>query len=460
MRVLTLLVALTLIPVAVADHGVGVYSDPALAPTPSDVQEVVAKMAGVPGATVHVMGNSTEGRPIYAVELVDPTSNVSRALRTNVFIMTQQHGNEPAGTPAALALLADFRAGHLAVPDDVVLIIMPQSNPDGALANQRAGAHGEDINRDHVDVGTPESTAIHAVLQRWDVHLAFDHHEYGGLPVYGIGYPSPVGSYDYDITTMFPNHGNVRVPTRDMSLAVNEAIKEALAAEGYTHGDYGMTTIRAGPGSQDLAQTAGGPDPGILRNSYGLNNVAGLLIESFVPPADAQNPFQSFDRRVASQRTVMDAVIVFADEHGPSAIAAKRTSEALNLEQPPSMYVEGDIQSPLPQGYAHEAHEAFARHGLPDPALGAEGTRITVIAQERAGLIAALLHPDSTRAVVAARAASDAELEAIDSAYYAHDDFGVQEMPAPAPAEDAAAPGASIIAALALVAAVLVLRRR
>ncbi len=457
MRVLLLTALLLLAPLAAADHGLGVVASNNEAPTPDEVQAVIAGLDAA-GMTTHTMGASSQDRPIFVVEIVDPESTVPMQDRVHVFIMTQQHGNEPAGTPAALALLEDLNAGHVVVPDDMVLLVMPQSNPDGALANARTGAHGEDINRDHIDVGTPESLAIHAVLKQWDVHMAFDHHEYGG-GTGGVGHPSPIGSYDYDITTMWPNHGNVRQPTADMSLEVNEAIKTALAAEGYTHGDYGITTIRAGPVTQDLAQVAGGPDPGILRNSYGLNNVAGLLIESYVPPASDDNPFQSFERRVASQRVVMDAVIDFAGQHGAAIIDAKRESERLNLEQPPTHYIEGETRSALGAGFAHDDHPAFDAHGLPAPA--AHGDRyVTALAQARAGLVAALLHPDSSRSVAGGVVVDADRLPAPGDAYYADAQFGAQTVDAlPPQAADQDAPGVALVALLAALAAVVLARR-
>ncbi len=459
---LAIVVAVLLTAPAMADHGLGVVAANQQAPTPAEVKAVVEGVEGTPGMAVHEIGKSSQDRPIYVVEIVDPESNVSMEERATVFIMTQQHGNEPAGTPAALALLEDLKAGHVTVPADVVLLVMPQSNPDGALTNSRAGAHGEDINRDHVDIGTPESTAIHAVLKQWDVHMAFDHHEYGGSGY--PGHPSPVGSYDYDITTMWPNHGNVRTPTADMSLAVNEAIKSKLADEGYTHGDYGITGARVLGTNVAGQQVAGGPDPGILRNSYGLNNVAGLLIESFVPPASDQNPFQSFDRRVASQRVVMDAVIEFAAKNGPAIIEAKRESERLNLEEPMSQYIEASTQSPLKAffgftNYEETLQNAFHRHGLPEPATDDQHGHVVPVAQHRGGLIAAMLHPDSSRNMVDGVALDDVDLPAT---YYQDAQFGYvePEVEVEPVGDDQDANGLGLVVLVAALAAVVMARRR
>ncbi len=469
MRILALaLVGLLVLPVVAADHTGDIIRDPAydagLVPGQDEIKAIIDSLEGNPWATVHQVGASLDGTPLMAAAFTDPDSNVPMEARVVVFIMTQQHGNEPAGTPAAMQLMEVLRDGgpareHLS---NQVVIVLAQSNPDGALDNRRENEDGEDINRDHVDVGTPEAKAIHEVLKRWDVHMAFDHHEYGGLPVYGIGYPSPVGSYDYDITTMFPNHGNVRAPTSDMSLEVNEAVKTGLAAKGYSHGDYGITTLRVGPESVDLAQTAGGPDPGILRNSYGLNNIAGLLIESFIPPAEASNPLQSFERRVASHAVVMDEVMSFAHDNAAAIIAAKRESERLNLEDPPARYLEGEITSALAGVYFHDAHDAFEAHGLPAPATPPAGGRfLTVLAQERAGLIAALLHPDSTRAVANGVGGAQSDLDRIGASYYAHPDFGAASVAEPLDAvDDAQVPALPVLAALAMLVTVAIVRRR
>jgi hypothetical protein len=400
------------------DHEV--TADPAaemgLFPTAEEVQYAIRDSAGHPWVEVHPLGTSEAGRPLVVVEITNPDSPVPRGERVVTLLETQQHGNEPAGTGAAVPLLHDLVAGKFPAGlfDNQVLLLLPMTNPDGATANERGNSDGVDINRDHVGLETAEARALHEVLKRWDVHVAVDHHEYSGT---GLGNPVPVRVYDFDLTLMHPNHGNVRAPTSEVARELQyDVLFPAAEAAGYSVGDYGIVTVAGLP----VQQTAGGPDPGILRNNFGLNNVAGLLAETFVSP-QPENPFQSAERRIAIHRLVMDTTLQWASENADRIVAAKRESERLNREQPPAEYVEGDLNGPLAPAYKAPASAGlaalFAGHGLPAGVPSGDAVVHAVAGEPRAGLVAAILHPQSSRRVVEAAPAElpEATVDAVAS---------------------------------------------
>lgn len=377
-------------------------------PQHADVMAALEEAASSDWVTLHTIGQSLQGKDLVLAEITDPASSVPLDDRVVTLITTQQHGNEPAGTPAALDLLADIVAGEPIADTlaDQVLLLWPQANPDGAEAVTRANANGTDLNRRHVHVDEPEVKALHAVLlERWDVHVGMDHHEYSGT---GIGYPSPVRLYDFDITALFPRHGNVRGPTLDMAQDIMyEGLWPALDEAGYSRGEYGTQTVA----DEDVAHIAGGPDPGILRNNFGLNNVAGLLIESFV--STTPNPLHDAERRIDAHRVVMDATLQYASQHGDDFIAAKEASAALNRDAPMDEYIEewpddpvtgepntGNIRAAMDLAYrSEESLDALmALHGLPTGTPGDDGTVYSLV-HERGGLLAAILHPSSSRNV-------------------------------------------------------------
>ena len=427
-----LLAAALLLPVASA-HGAGddheVLADPAadlaLFPTADDVQSAIAAAKGHPWVKVHSLGTSVSGRAITLLEITDPDSPVPMDERVVTLLETQQHGNEPAGTGAAVPLLDDLLAGKgpAALLRNQVLLLLPMTNPDGATANQRENSDGVDINRDHVALETPEGRTLHQVLDQWDVHVAVDHHEYGGTPATGLGNPVPVRIYDFDLTLMHPNHGNVRQPTRELAEELEyDTLWPAAESSGYSVGDYGWTTVNG----IKVQQTAGGPDPGILRNSFGLNNVAGLLAESFVS-GTPDNPFQSAERRIAIHRLVMDTTLQWASDNAERIIAAKRESERLNLEQPMTEYVEDPARGPLAPAYktTDDLSGLFALHGLPAGTAVDGGFVHNVVGEERAGLVAAILHPQSTRRVAEATAAEPVAVQSAEGAADARESAGL-----------------------------------
>ncbi len=416
LRTSALLLALILVPSipAVHAHDGGVLYDPAahlgLFPTHDDVQAAITQAASNPWVKVHDLGASETGRAVRVLEITNPDSTIPRAERVVTLLMTQQHGNEPAGTGAALPLLADLLAHKKTANllDDQVLLLLPMANPDGATANTRENTNGVDINRDHVALATSEARALHKVLADFDIQVAIDHHEYSGT---GLGNPVPARTYDFDLTLMYPNNGQVREPTAKLAKSLDyDVLWPAAQAAGYSVGDYGVTTVAGIPVPEvqgvDATARVGGPDPGILRNSFGLNNIVGLLAETFISP-EPDNPFQSADRRIAIHRLVMETTLEWAHDHAKELVAAKHESERLNREQPLPAYTEGSATGPLPAAFLVKQDVAglFANHGLDAGVATAEGT-IYNTAVARGGLVAAILHPQSSRHVADASPAA------------------------------------------------------
>ncbi len=90
-------------------------------------------------------GTSGEGRPIWLARLGKPD-------KPAVMIITQQHGNEPHGTEAALDLIRKLASGGAfseQVLANLQVLFIPRVNPDGtALAT-----------RGNVDFSAPQTTA-------------------------------------------------------------------------------------------------------------------------------------------------------------------------------------------------------------------------------------------------------------------------------------------------------------
>ena len=105
---------------------------------------VLVAVLGCAGATaapgagdrrVAVIGRSSEGRPIKAVEVGDS------AARVKVLVVGCIHGNEQAGIAVAR------RLEQITPPQGIDLWIVPVLNPDGVAADTRQNAHGVDLNR-------------------------------------------------------------------------------------------------------------------------------------------------------------------------------------------------------------------------------------------------------------------------------------------------------------------------
>ena len=131
-------------------------------------------------ASGEVIGHSAQGRPIHAVR-VGP----ARA-RVELLVVGAVHGNEPAGK----AVVARLR--RLRPPRGTALWLVPDANPDGAVAGSRHNANGVDLNRNFpyrwreqdgvYESGTgplsePESQALAAFVERERPRVTLWYHQ-------------------------------------------------------------------------------------------------------------------------------------------------------------------------------------------------------------------------------------------------------------------------------------------
>ena len=97
-----------------------------------------------------------------------------------MLLWSQMHGDEPSATPALLDvadyLLADAR-GAARVLDELTLLMVPMLNPDGTERGVRRNAQGIDVNRDALNLATPEGRILKAVRDRYQPILGFNLHD-------------------------------------------------------------------------------------------------------------------------------------------------------------------------------------------------------------------------------------------------------------------------------------------
>lgn len=328
--------------------------------------------------TIDEIGFTAQGRPLHRLVLgLGATANGGPREMPTTMVLGSQHGNEPAGREASLKLLRDLAFADLAAPEnadlarllrDQTIIVVPSANPDGRAAGSRANSRGVDINRDHLTLQTEEARAFADVIMEWEPFMALDLHEYG---------PSAPVVYDDDLLYLWPRNLNVDEGVRTLAQEYCEQyIKTDGEAAGYTADEYGLYKVGpniaqqpVGGTTNDYAlQMAGGPDEGICRNAMGLRHTLGILVESRVTLNPQQSPEEAAldleggsiygdsraarERRVASQRVVLDSMLRFMDEQGE---AAKTVCDGARLrkaregaQQSAPVYFSGqDDQRPL-----------------------------------------------------------------------------------------------------------------
>ena len=218
--------------------------------------------------SLEVVGASLDARPLYAA-----TVGTGEA---SLLFITQQHGDEPIGTEAAMYFL-DFLAGDSelarSLRDEVTVTVVPRVNPDGfarwerevggerGLVDPRLNNNEIDLNRTYdpaapftADVA-PESVAVRELLARLDPDFVFDYHGQGN-------YRDAEGELD-TMSVLWPTNTGV-----DPSIV--DASKRAVAAIAASLEDYDYDQLTLYPG----AETAS-----IARNGFSLAGTPGVLVE-------------------------------------------------------------------------------------------------------------------------------------------------------------------------------------
>jgi len=244
-----------------------------------------------PFVQMREIGRSRLGRPVHLVVLSRPSVKAPWEAHASgkpvVFIGAQVHGDEPAGAEGLMLLARELVEGSLQEAlDEVIFLLVPQINPDGAEAGtwgSRNNALGYNLNRDYLVLHNPESRAlVQEVLTAWRPHVLLDLHELGGPPrVYHFYTWSPANP-----------HG----PRSTYELATGSlipAVVEALEGEGYSHIIYHT----AGGIAQDPSSGIAVPAYGRTLNDYaGAQGTASILFES-LRERDARVGIQDRARR-------------------------------------------------------------------------------------------------------------------------------------------------------------------
>jgi len=271
-------------------------------------------------ALVEVIGESVEGRDIYALYFGLPVPN--RGDRATILHVGLQHGTEPAGREALLQwaeyLSTTSNPSVIEFLENNVIVIIPSVNLDGMLDGfSRTNANGVDLNRDHLELNEPETRAVAEVLGATQPAVVIDHHEAstnGGM----------------DITFAYPFIGAADQTLIGVGIALFDAMEERAASEGWSHGEY--------PGADSAMENR-------LRNLAALRNSTSILIETLLG--------QTEEERTEQHYAMCEVVLEFAStvdviQEADDAMERK-TQEGITGDSPFDLRVR--ILSPPPVAY-------------------------------------------------------------------------------------------------------------
>lgn len=214
------------------------------------------------------LGKSNQGRPVWGARVGHGTLRIQ--------YVTQQHGDEPLGTPAALEFLREVGVGHSAwqrwLRSKVTVDIVVRANPDGHEHDWRYnhdpeafpeyGEHGKgyDLNRYHDPGVAPElnpATESGLVQRRYaafEPEIMVDYHMQGR-------YLDTQGK-EITASVLWPTNANVKPAEVDFAKQITVVAQQSINARG-----------------GNVSQYPGGDYQGIARNAYGLRGSGSVLIE-------------------------------------------------------------------------------------------------------------------------------------------------------------------------------------
>ncbi len=301
---------------------------PAFAPNKKDyttetelAQFIHRKIAPSPHASWRRLGRTAAGRDLHLLVLTqdgrsDPLS-VSASRKPNVWVIAQQHGNEPAGAEAALELLRRVLHTDLKqVLEKINVMVVPRANPDGAAAYTRLTASKHDMNRDHLAHTGMEAQKLHAALLDYPPNVVVDAHEFTAegrwVERFGLAQAS-------DVLVQHATHPGV---SEGLKKIAKELFDPALQATWHAHGlkSFVYHTLNV-EGAHSFVQM-GGNFAGIGRNALGLMGAVSYLIETRGVGINKDH----YQRRVASHVLSMVAVLKTAAANADALRNASRES--------------------------------------------------------------------------------------------------------------------------------------
>jgi len=156
--------------------------------THATLWEALAPHLGAGGLRVADVGRSSEGRAIRAVTFGTGA--------TRVLLWSQMHGDESSATMALADLIAWFAAPSVEddalrrrLASELTIVMVPMLNPDGAERFERRNAMNVDVNRDALDLVTPEARALEALRDSLRPDFGFNLHDQNANTLAGRGGP-------------------------------------------------------------------------------------------------------------------------------------------------------------------------------------------------------------------------------------------------------------------------------
>ena len=272
-----------------------------------------------------------------------------------MLLLSEQHGNEPAGSEALLVLARELSQGLLQpLLERINVVILPRLNPDSSETGQYASADGTDLNVDHLLLNTPETRALAQLIRDYSPTVVVDAHEYTLYPQFLEMFGA---LQKHDVLLQYATTANLPpFLTKAAEEWFRRPMVTALNAQGLSNEWFYRPSANAGDRKLQMGDTS----PNSNRNVNGLKVSVSLLVET----RGAGLGRHHIQRRVHSQVIALSSVL---------ASTAQRASELGQLRP----YLDKEIgQQACTGNMVLQAGPTAAQYDLQglDPVTGADKT--------------------------------------------------------------------------------------
>lgn len=173
------------------------------------------------GVDVKEVGRSNSNRSIHQVEWG------SGPLK--VFMWSQMHGDEPTATSALIDMFTVLQKNRdkdwaKRIAETVTIRAVPMLNPDGAELYIRRNLQGIDVNRDALELATPEGRLLKRLRDEWSPEIGFNLHNQNELTAAGFAGEQAAIS----LLVVFGDEAKTPNEGHERNLRLTAAIKGAL----------------------------------------------------------------------------------------------------------------------------------------------------------------------------------------------------------------------------------------
>jgi len=268
-----------------------------------------------PFAQKLTIATSALGYPIDALLVASDISRFKTGDTTDhkmtLMLVGSQHGMEPSGAEALLLVARDLVTGNLRLYlEEMNIILIPNSNPDGRNRNRRVNGNGVNLSTNFIILSEPESRGIIDALHRWKPEVLLDVHESAVLKKKSLGKQG----YLTDFEAQFEAANNPNVDSRIRSFSFERLLPEVIE----------LVKTRGLPAQRYIGEitsihqpiTHGGLSLRNLRNMAGILGSFSFLLENRLDPASGIYPTpRNIRARVSKQYLCIRAFLECCHKH-------------------------------------------------------------------------------------------------------------------------------------------------